>query len=271
MRLLESPNTPMGETPKKTVMSVAEAAICAGATYVWQTQYDAGAAKGWAEGWATGWAAARDNKYLNPKSITKPATCVTSGPRPKNSFEETRSGLSAGKIQQSATGNDGNREGLDHGERGMKNEDDDFSEESNVENYGVYQHANNANDFSNDINPDVTDAEDDVVELEMNPEWAQLFIRGEQRRKRQRLHASQDENDFVEHKCIESADRKKETFNLISKNPIDFGGIRDAERHIRAQRWYGDCMDEVLELEAEMDSNFQQVVSETNAQFWPVV
>lgn len=260
----------MGETPKKTVMSVAEAAICAGATYVWQTQYDAGAAKGWAEGWAAGWAAARENKYLNPKSITKAATPDKSGPDLKNSYKEIRSEANADKIQQSAVGNDGNREGPGSEERGME-EDDDFSKESNVEDHEIYQNASDANDFSYDINPDVTDAEGDVVQLEMNPEWAQLFIRGEQRRKRQRLKASQDESDFTGHECIENAGRSKKTSNPISPKQIDFGGIRDAERHIRAQRWYGGCMDEVLELEAEMDSNFQQVVAKTNAQFWPVV
>lgn len=262
----------MEEALKDKNVSVIEAATRAGAAYVWKTQYAAGADKGWAEGWAAGWAAVRGSNIVNNETTMESAI-----PPPMPSLSRTNltgvvhSRSSTGRVYQTKVDNCNNSEGVIDDESDRVEEGEEYNEKDYVGNDKNFNDVSDDDDFFYDANACDSSAGDDAVELEMDPEWAQLFKRGEQRRKRQRLEASRVETSLIERTRIGKDDQDEQPVNLVPTELLDLGGLRDAERRVRAQEWYGVRTDDILELEAEMDANFQRVVAESNAQFWPVV
>lgn len=92
-----------------------------------------------------------------------------------------------------------------------------------------------------------------VTELQMTAEWAELFARGEKNRKRRRTQVSTEE---------ESETKLKH---------MDLGGKAFEHRLNCAEVLYGDATQQLLQLEAEMDAQYQRVVSRSGAQLWPIV
>lgn len=108
---------------------------------------------------------------------------------------------------------------------------------------------------ANEVNAERDSGKTTLATLKMSDEWAALFARGEAKRKRQRTDLADNDSEAEE----------------VKAQDIDLGGKSQKRKHERTKALYGDAAQELLQLEAQLDGQFQTIVSKTGAHMWPVV